>query len=59
MVSNIILCLAVLCLLLACTAIRMGQAAKKADAADPFLPRTPREREFEHECDAHYPRVGD
>jgi hypothetical protein len=57
--SKIILCLAVLCLFLAITAIRMGQAAKKADASDPFLPREPLDREFEHECDAPYPRVGE
>jgi hypothetical protein len=56
MVSNIILWLAVLCVLLAFTAIRMVQVAKQADQRDPRLPR---EFEFEHECDAHYPRVRD
>jgi hypothetical protein len=56
MVSNIILCLVVLCALLAVTAIRMVQVAKQADQRDAHLPR---EFEFEHECDAHYPRVGD
>ena len=56
MASNIILWLAVLCAISAFVAWRMVSAAKKADAADPFLPR---EYEFEHECDAHIPRGAD
>ncbi|SDR18507.1 hypothetical protein SAMN05443245_3398 [Paraburkholderia fungorum] len=32
-------------------ALRMVQAAKKADAADPYL-----SGDFEYECDAPYPR---
>lgn len=59
MVSNIVMWLVVLFAICTFVAWRMVRQAQKADAADPFLPRLPREFDFERECDAHYPRIGD